>query len=545
MELGAAHWMYLAGIVVIIAVMIMRKNIVIPAVAATFLTAWAFTGNLITGLQSIFGASLTAAAELFNIFLIIALVTALLGSLRALGADQRMIEPFRAIMRNGHASYWVIAGVTYVISLFFWPTPAVPLIGAILLPVAIRAGLPPLGAALAIAIAGQGMALSSDYVMQVAPGLSAKAAGTSAGLVADRALVLSLIVGVIALVLAYVTTRRTITAPSLDSLLAWEGGSATPTAIAGGSVAGAAAVAPAVAPAVATVAVADQIAADRGAEPPGSPGPPSPAGASDVPGPAASHGAGEAAGPVSEAAGGTGLPGLARRAKAFAVVVPLTFAGLVAYMLLGKFTDLIPETIGGQAAALVGGVAAVLLLLATVVTDGRRSLETCATHVVDGLVFAVKAMGVVLPIAGFFFIGSDTFAGKIMGLEEGAKAPNFLFDLVNAAQSGIPHNSFVIAFAILVIGVITGLDGSGFAGLPLTGSLSGALGPTTGMDPATLAAIGQMGCVWSGGGVLIAWSSLMAVAGFARVPVLDLARKAFVPVVVGLVAATLAGVIIF
>jgi hypothetical protein len=187
----------------------------------------------------------------------------------------------------------------------------------------------------------------------------------------------------------------------------------------------------------------------------------------------------------------------------------------------------------------------VLLLLATIVTDGKRSLETCADHVVDGLVFAVKAMGVVLPIAGFFFIGSDSFAGKIMGLAEGVKAPNFLFDLVASAQSGIPHNSFIIAFSILIIGMITGLDGSGFAGLPLTGSLSGAFGPTIGMDPATLAAIGQMGCVWSGGGVLIAWSSLMAVAGFARVPVLDLARKAFVPVVTGLVVATIIAVIIF
>ncbi|MER6943825.1 hypothetical protein ABT294_07360 [Nonomuraea sp. NPDC000554] len=53
-----------------------------------------------------------------------------------------------------------------------------------------------------------------------------------------------------------------------------------------------------------------------------------------------------------------------------------------------------------------------------------------------------------------------------------------------------------------------------------------------------------MGCVWSGGGVLIAWSSLIAVTGFARVPVLDLARKAFVPMIAGLVAATLFAVVV-
>ncbi|WP_214316790.1 hypothetical protein [Nonomuraea sediminis] len=519
MNLGAAHWIYLAGIVVIIAVMIMRKNIVIPAVAATFFTAWAFTGDLVKGLQSIFGASLTAAAELFNIFLIIALVTALLGALKAIGADQRMIEPFRTVMRNGHAAFWVIAGVTYVISLFFWPTPAVPLIGAILLPVAIRAGLPPLAAGLSVAIAGQGMALSSDYVMQVAPGLSAKAAGVGTTVVADRAMVLSLIVGVIALVLGYLMTRRTIQAPSVDHLLAWEGTASSGLAAAprttgtrkGRTAAQAATAEGGTGSVDGGQGVATAVATDEDDEP--------------------------------MEAGGTRRA--VARSKAFAVIVPVTFAALVAYMLLGKFTDLVPDTIGGQAAALVGGVVAVLLLFATLVTDGRRSLETCAEHVVDGLVFSVKAMGIVLPIAGFFFIGNADFAARIMGLEEGAKAPNFLFDLVSAAQQGIPHNSFLMAFGILIVGVITGLDGSGFAGLPLTGSLSGALGPAVGMDPATLAAVGQMGCVWSGGGVLIAWSSLIAVAGFARVPVLDLARKAFVPVIAGLVAATLFAVIVF
>jgi hypothetical protein len=175
MDLTAAHWLYLIGMAVIIAVMIFRKNVVVPAVAATFFTAWAYTGNLVTGLSSVFNASLVAAAELFSIFLIIALMTALLGALRSVGADKRMVRPFQTLMRNGTTSFAVIFGATYFISLFFWPTPAVPLIGAILLPAAIRAGLPAMAGAMAIAIAGQGMALSSDYVIQVAPGLSAVA----------------------------------------------------------------------------------------------------------------------------------------------------------------------------------------------------------------------------------------------------------------------------------------------------------------------------------------------------------------------------------
>ncbi len=190
-QLTAAHWVYLAGILVILATMALRKNIVVPAVVATFLTALTFSGSIVTGLSAIFNASLVAAKELFNIFLIIAMVTAMLGALRQLGADRMMVAPFRRVMRAGTSSFLVLAAVTYVISLFFWPTPAVPLVGAVLIPVAIRAGMSPLSVGMVIAICGQGMALSSDYIIKVAPGISASAAGVEADAVADKAMVLS------------------------------------------------------------------------------------------------------------------------------------------------------------------------------------------------------------------------------------------------------------------------------------------------------------------------------------------------------------------
>jgi hypothetical protein len=535
--LGAAHWIYLSGIVLIIAVMIARKNVVIPAVAATFLTAWVFTGNFVTGLESIFSASLTAATELFSIFLIIALVTALLGSLRALGADRRMVEPFRVVMRSGHSAFWVLALVTYVISLFFWPTPAVPLMGAILLPAAIAAGLPPISAGIAIAIAGQGMALSSDYVIQVAPGLSAKAAGVDTGAVADRSMVLSLITGGVALVLGYLMTRSEFRKPDAVLLERWEAGESE-TAVS--------------APRRSLIRVlprrrvleAETAGGGEGSVAVLDPGPGSGGGS----GGAGADGGGDAmAREALSAMNGDDAPGAdcPRRSKAFAAIVPAALIGLVGYMMLGKFTGLVPEVVGGDAAALVGGVATALLLSATIAKDGRGSLERCADHIVDGLVFAMKAMGIVIPIAGFFFIGNPDFAGRIMGLGEDAKAPAFLFDIVVRIQDAIPDSQYVVGFGVLIIGMLTGLDGSGFSGLPLTGSLSGSLGPASGVDPALLAAIGQMGCIWAGGGVLVAWSSLIAVAGFARVPVLELVRRAFLPVIAGLAVATVVGLLIY
>lgn len=525
-HLSAAHWIYLAGIVVILITMAVRKNIVVPAVTGTLLTAWAFSGSIVTGLSSIFNASLVAAKELFNIFLIIALVTAMLGALRQMGADRLMVTPFRRVMRTGTSSFVVLAVVTYVISLFFWPTPAVPLVGAVLIPVAIRAGLSPLSVGMVIAIAGQGMALSSDYIIKVAPGISAKAAGVDPDAVADKALVLSLIVGVTALIITFLMQRRTWRTPSADLLVAWEN------------------------------------EADRlGIEPTDEPARHAD-GDEDIDGtvdarapqtPTATAGGPKATEPAILT--GTAVltapdvtPGQQPKAlpsKIFALLVPLVYLGFIVYLLLGKFTTAVPPLKGGDAAAIVGGLAAMILFAASATNDKRNFLETSSRHVVDGLVFAFKAMGIVLPIAGFFFIGNGDFSGPILGMPEGVPGPAILFDLINAAQSHLSPNPFVTAFGILLVGLIAGLEGSGFSGLPLTGSLAGALGPAVGMDPSTLAAIGQMGNIWAGGGTLVAWSSLIAVAGFARVPVLSLARKCFLPVMAGLVLCTVFAILVY
>lgn len=476
MELTAAHWMYLVGTLVIIFTMLFRQNVVVPATVVTFLVGWIFSGSFSFGLQTIFNASLIAAGELFNIFLIIAIMTALLHSLKSLGTDEQMITPFQRVMKNGHISFWVIVFVTYSISLFFWPTPAVPLVGALLIPVAIRAGLPPIGAAVAISLAGQGMALSSDYIIQIAPSLTAKAAGVDLASVADKAFALSLVTGLTAIVLAYLTIRKLISSPSNDHLLKW-----------------------------------NSIASSRdgtGDEPARTPGPRS------------------------------------RYSTLFAFLVPGTFLAIIAYMILAKFSDVLPSLEGGAGAALIGGASVFLLIGATFFKQARTSLNNVSDHLVKGFVFAFKAMGPVIPIAGFFFIGSGDLAARIFGTHA-EETPSFLFDLILAGQSYIPESAFIAGFGILLVGMITGLDGSGFSGLPLVGALSGALGESVGVDPATLAAIGQMGAIWVGGGTLIAWSSLVAVAGFAKVPVMELVRRSFVPVIAGLVVATVLGLWMF
>jgi hypothetical protein len=507
-SITAAHWVYLAGIAAVVSTMVLRANVVVPSIVATFAVALAFSSSPVAALASIFNASFVAAKELFNIFLVIALITALLNALKTLRSDILMVQPFRAVMSNGHSAFFILAGVTYVISLFFWPTPAVPLVSAVLLPAAIAAGLSPLAGAMAIAIAGQGMALSSDYVIGVAPGISAKAAGAavSAAVVADRALVLSLITGGVALMLAYLSIREKIRPASEALLEQWQrqsGKGDTKRLEAAGTFDKA------------------EIARGTSYEEPLS-----------IDDRLRHHV------PLVEA----------RRAgwsKLFAILTPLGFAAVIAVMVLPKLgLHGLPALKGGDAAALVGGMGTALMLLATLAAEGaRKSLDVCADHITDGFVFAFKAMGSVLPIAGFFFLGAGgELAAGILNVPA-AQAPPLLFDLVQTAQTFIPHNHFLVAFGVLLVGMITGIDGSGFAGLPLTGSLSGALGPAVGLDVTTLCAVGQMGAVWTGGGTLIAWSSLIAVAGFARVNVLDAVRALLLPVLAGLFVATICAVL--
>ncbi|QQP92887.1 hypothetical protein IGS68_31100 (plasmid) [Skermanella sp. TT6] len=524
------HYVYLCGVAAIVVSMILRTNVVVAAIIATLAVAAAFSGDVIIAITAVFNSSLVAAKELFSIFLVIAFMTALLNALRSLGADQKMVSPLRHVVGNGHMAFLVLASVTYVISLFFWPTPAVPLVVATLLPAAIVAGLSPIGAAMAMAIAGQGMALSSDYVIRVAPSISARAAGLpdATAMVADKALVMSLITGAVALTLGYLAIRRTIKAPDRQHLSIWLTGSPAGEGIAeqrrriarigsfNKSV-------------LALRAAPEAAAAEKPARLP--------------PGNAELTGDGTLA--LDGTVGSLDVVGQGRWPNVLALLTPVVFLSLIAYMLAPKFVPGLSSLKGGEAAALVGGTATLLMLFATFACNGRKAIHIAADHIVDGLVFAFRAMGTVLPIAGFFFLGSSETSGTILGLPAGVAGPALLFEAIQSMQHLIPHSATAIAFGVLVVGIITGIDGSGFSGLPLTGALAGALAPVANADPTTLAAIGQIGSIWTGGGTLVAWSSLIAIAGFVRVPVLELVRALFLPVVAGLFVATLAAVVLW
>ncbi len=451
------HWLYTLGIIFVVITMILRRNVLVPCILFTFLLGWNFFGNISKGVQTVFNASVVAGSDLMNIFMIIGLMVALLKSLSVTGTDEMMVVPLKKLMGGPLVSYLVLTLTTIIVSIFFWPTPAIPLVGALLAPLAIKMGLPPMLAAMSIALAGQGLALGGDIIIQGAPGLTAASAGVPVELITLKGGILSLIAGIIALILAYLWNRKDIYYSKLHPV----------------------------------VTGLDTATGDRKWT-------------------------------VKE------------RTKGRTLLILLGISMIYVIFALYKY-----KLKGGDASAMLGGVALLLAVIASLYVSGNKGLDRMADYLADGLVFAFRVMGPIIPIAGFFFLGNPEASVKILG----AGAPGYLFDLGKMLSQIIPPTGFLAAFGLLFVGLLTGLDGSGFSGLPLVGTLAGAM---AGGDPnaaSTLGAIGQIGAIWSGGGTLVAWCSLVAVAGIVGVPVLELVRRNFWPVMIGLTVAVIVGVV--
>ena len=87
----------------------------------------------------------------------------------------------------------------------------------------------------------------------------------------------------------------------------------------------------------------------------------------------------------------------------------------------------------------------------------------------------------------------------------------------------------------MAVGSLTGLDGSGFSGLPLTGALAGTLGSAVHASVPILASLGQITAIYVGGGTIVPWG-LIPVAAICSVNPLELARKNLLPVFIGFAA---------
>lgn len=141
--LTAVHFLYLIGVIVILSVMVMRRDTPMICIVFLFLLGLAATGTLAGAIQTVFSSALYAAKEFMEIIATIALITALSKCLSELGSDYLMMKPMSKVMCTPSVTWWILGGVMLLFSLFLWPSPSVALVGAIMLPLAIHKGLTP------------------------------------------------------------------------------------------------------------------------------------------------------------------------------------------------------------------------------------------------------------------------------------------------------------------------------------------------------------------------------------------------------------------
>jgi hypothetical protein len=192
---------------------------------------------------------------------------------------------------------------------------------------------------------------------------------------------------------------------------------------------------------------------------------------------------------------------------------------------------------GGDATALLGGTVGIIMVIVGLGIYGREGFEKLTEHTRAGFMFGVRIFAPVFLIASFFFMGSPGTAKAIFG--EGAKG--LLFDLGQALANAVPLSRIPVAIVQAVVGGITGLDGSGFSGLPLVGTLAQALGGPTQLDVATLGALGQYFAVAVGGGTIIPWALIPAAAITGSDPV-EIARRNLWPTLWGFVGVVIVAI---
>lgn len=451
-ELTAAHWIYLLGIVVVLVTMALRLETPLVCIIAAFVLAWVSTGNLIQAVQAVFNAVQVAFSELLGIVLIISIIVAMAKMLEETGIAEMMFMPVRRLIRSPTIAFWVLGIIIMIVAWLIWPSPAIALVGALLLPAAIEVGLPPICAAMAISMFGYGVALTTDFVIQGAPSIAAKAAGVAVPEVMVKSVPLVIIWAAIALPLSYLSIRKDVKAQA-GRPIEWEPFEVAP----------------------------------------------------------------------SEKSEIKKWSQTAMGFKKFAIcLIAILFILDLVAMLVFKIR-------GGDATALLGGTIAIIMVVVGLGVYGKQGLEKLTDHGRAGFMFGVRIFAPVFFIAAFFFMGSPGTAKAIFG--EGARG--LLFDLGQALADLVPIGRITAAVTQSVVGGITGLDGSGFSGLPMIGSLAQVLGKPSDLDLPSLTALGQFFCIAVGGGCIVPWAVIPAAAITGTDPV-EVARRNLIPTLLGL-----------
>ena len=206
--LSTLHYIYIFMTILILVALVFKKEIVVPCIIGVLLIGYGYSKNILSTIQILNNAIVASCVELLGIIVVIAAVVAMSRAMIAVGADEALIRPVRGIIKTKNRAFFGIGLAMLIVSWLIWPSPAVALIGALLLPVASKVGLTPIWAAVAMNIFGHGAGLSSDFFIQGAPSISASAAGVATTDVMSASLPLWAVMCITVVAISYFMMRR-------------------------------------------------------------------------------------------------------------------------------------------------------------------------------------------------------------------------------------------------------------------------------------------------------------------------------------------------
>lgn len=456
MVLTGAHYIYILFMLAILIIMIMKKDVIVPCILGIFCLGLFYTQSIPQAINAVFNALIVSLNELGPVILIISVMVALSKALEDNNAINYMIKPFSKVIKTPTTAFFVVGIVMCLLSWFFWPTPAVALVGAIFLPVAMEVGLPAIGVAMALNLFGHGLALSTDFVIQGAPAITGGAAGIEAAQVISEGMPLFWVMGIVTISTAFYYLRRDLKKGMFKEEL-------------------------------------KQV----------------------------EH---------------VEIKSFNKKAKIATFLVLVGFLLDIAAMYALNLK-------GGDATALLGGTALLLIVIINAMNHKKDYLDSVCKNVIDGFVFGIKIFGAIIPIAAFFYMGEVAPITSVLGDVLPAGSQGLLSDMGLALSQAVPLNKLAVASIQTVVGSITGLDGSGFSGISLAGSLASVFGTAVNASVGALCALGQIAGIWVGGGCLVPWG-LISAAAICGVNPVDLAKRNFKPIMIGFVVTTIVAVFI-
>jgi hypothetical protein len=456
-SLGVIHYVYVIIILIIIVIIALKKDVIVPCLLGIGIIGYVFTGNIIMAVQIIYKAVVVSGKEFIEVVVVIALVNAMSSALTQMGADELIIKPMKKLMINKTMSFFVLGITMTLTSWFVWPTPAVVFIGALMVPAAVKSGLSPVWAAVVLCIFGNGVALSSDFVLQAAPSITAKTANMTSPLgIINESIPFWGVMSIVTIATAFILMRK-------DKYSKLQG---------------------------------DEIPSEKleikDLKHNGSIGP-----------------------------------------KIIAIATPIAF--ILDIILIKKY-----QLKGSESTALIGGTATIIMIISSMIYSGiKTSLGDVTKYIKSGFAFGISIFSPIIIIGAFFFLGSEATAKDILG----SNASGIFSDIGIYAANKIPLSKYSVVGIQTAVSTLLGLSGSGFAGLPLVGTLSETFSNAIDIDKEKIAAFGQIITIWIGGGTIIPWS-VVAAAGICNVEPFEVARKNIIPVTCGIVATVILAMII-